>query len=212
MEQNNSNTDIVTSFTHLASLELQEAIKLDKINAFLNSPPRDKWLKPRPAGKGKGKYLPIYRIEQLLTAIFQKWWVEIKSTTILGNSVCSVITLHYWVPQAQEWRRMDGTGAAPLQVDSGADANDASAMKSAAVQMAAPMSVSYAVKDAAQRIGAIFGRDVNRPDADKFVGMYSSAAEMMDDHEGGGAEETDAHEGTASGATANNDEEIVTQF
>lgn len=172
---------IVTTFTQLAELELSEAIKLDRINAFLNTPPREKWLKTRPPSKGKGKYLPVARIEQLLTAIFQKWYVEIKSTAVLGNSVCTVITLHYWIPQLQEWRRMDGCGAAPLQVDAGEDANNASAMKSSAVQMAAPMSVSYAIKDAAGRMGAIFGRDVNRTDVDKFVGMYSSAVEIIDE-------------------------------
>jgi hypothetical protein len=172
---------VVTQFVQLANLE--EAIKLDTVNAFLNTPPRADWLKPRPPGKGKGKYLPISRIEQLLTAICQKWYVEIKSTTVLGNSICSVVTLHYFLPQLNEWRKMDGCGAAPLQVDAGADATDTSALKSAAVQMAAPMSVSYAVKDAAQRIGAIFGRDINNKDAEKFAGIYSSAVNLADNVE-----------------------------
>lgn len=170
------------TFSSLVS-DLEKASKEDKLNELLNMQPHQSWLKQRPAGKGQGKYMPIDKIELLLTSIFQRWYVEVKQTQFIGNSVVVTITLHYWVPGFNEWRKTDGVGAAPLQVDSGADATDASALKSSAVQMAAPMAKTYAIKDAAQSLGAIFGRDVNRKDSAKFEGKYASAYERVKEHE-----------------------------
>ena len=58
----------------------------------------------------------------------------------------------------------DGVGAAPLQTDKGAGAVDFNAIKSDAVMKAAPAAESYAVKDAAEKIGKLFGKDMNRAD------------------------------------------------
>ena len=48
-------------------------------------------------------------------------------------------------------------------------------IKSAGVQMALPAAKSYAIKDAVEHIGAIFGRNVNRDGViDEFEGQYST--------------------------------------
>ena len=58
----------------------------------------------------------------------------------------------------------DGIGAAPIQTDKGAGAMQWDKAKSDAVMKAAPAAESYAVKDAAEKIGKLFGKDMNRAD------------------------------------------------
>ena len=58
----------------------------------------------------------------------------------------------------------DGVGANPLQVNSGKKPMDSDEIKSNAVMLALPIAETNAVKDAADKIGRIFGRDLNRKD------------------------------------------------
>jgi len=135
-----------------------ELAQQNQLNQLLNQSPNPKWLKERDGIK----YMPIERVEWLLTAIFINWFVEIKEVKLIANSVCLVIRLHYQSPITGEMIWQDGTGAMPLQTNKGAGATDFNAIKSLAVQMAAPAAESFAVKDAAEKIGKIFGKDMNR--------------------------------------------------
>lgn len=58
----------------------------------------------------------------------------------------------------------DGVGAKNLQVESGEKASDFDKIKSAAVVIAVPIAKVAAIKDAADNIGRIFGKDLNRKD------------------------------------------------
>lgn len=129
---------------------------------ILNQEPKSTWVKQHPVTKGL--YLPIERVEWLLTQIYRTWWVEVKNTQIIANSV--VVTVRLWVidPVTLSNRFQDGVGASPLQTDQGAKATDLTALKSSAVQMAAPAAKIYALKDAAECFGKIFGKDLNRKD------------------------------------------------
>jgi len=109
-------------------------------------------------------YIPVERVEYLLTRIFGKWRIEIKKSEVLANAVCVTIRLHYIDPVTGEWDWQDGIGAATLQTNAGAGATDFNQIKSSAVQMAAPAAESYALKDAAEKLGKIFGKDLNRKD------------------------------------------------
>ena len=62
--------------------------KQNKLNIILNAEPRKEWIKDHPYVKGL-KYLPIERVEYLLTMIFSKWRVEVKDVKILANGVVS---------------------------------------------------------------------------------------------------------------------------
>jgi hypothetical protein len=66
-----------------------------------------------------------------------------------------------------------GVGAAPVQTDKGSSAIDLASIKSRAVQIAVPIAKSLAKKDAAEELGALFGRDLNRKDTVMFAGAYS---------------------------------------
>lgn len=159
-----------------------EAFKSDKLSLLLNQPPHSSWIKRHPSIDVKDnnnnwtklQYLPIDKIEFLLTRIFQQWKVEVIDYKILFHSVGVHIRLHYRNPVTGEWLFQDGLGAVVMQNDKDAKASDMAAIKSNAVQIGLPAAESYAIKDAAEKIGTIFGKDLNRRDTiEGFVGSYT---------------------------------------
>jgi hypothetical protein len=133
------------------------------INVLLNQPPAPAWIKEHPFAKGV-RYIPIERIEYLLTRLFLQWKVEVKTIQVIANSVVVTVRLHYQNIQNDEWSWQDGIGAMAIQVNKGKGAMDWNETKSDAVMKAAPAAESYAVKDAAEKIGKLFGKDLNRKD------------------------------------------------
>jgi len=159
----------------LADLMGSDLIQLEAINdlnVLLNQQPPENWLKVNPTNT-KLKYLPIERVEYLLTRLFFEWKVEIKKTQLIGNSVVVEVRLHYFNPVTDKWDWQDGVGAAPLQTDAKAGAVEFDKLKNNAVMLAAPAAKSYAIKDAAHMLGAIFGKNLNRADQ----ANYDSLAE-----------------------------------
>jgi hypothetical protein len=155
--------------------DVQTAFKHDQLNALLNQPPHQTWIKefPKEMGiKGGGHYLPIDKIEFMLTRIFQQWRVEILDQGTAFQSCYVTVRLHYRNPTTGEWSYHDGIGAAPVQTDAGKSAADLAAIKTRAVQIAFPIAKSGAIKDAAEHLGALFGRDLNRKDVVMFAGAY----------------------------------------
>lgn len=158
----------VTEKTQLVKLEdLFEdrglAMKQNELNILLNAEPKQAWIKDHPFVNNL-RYIPIERIEWLLTMIFQKWRVEVKDVKQIANSVVATVRLHVFNPITGEWDYNDGVGASPLQVDKNAGAIDWNAIKSGSVQMSAPSAETYAIKDAAEKFGRVFGKDLNRKD------------------------------------------------
>lgn len=154
---------------------ITEEAKNYEQNAFvvlLNQPPPPKWLKGHPTAKIKNEkgedvalpYLPIDKVEYLLTRMFRKWYVEILDRCCIANSVVVTVRVHVINPtnNAHEWN--DGIGAAPIQTDKGKGAMDWNFAKSHGVQIAAPAAETYAIKDAAEKFGRIFGKDLARKD------------------------------------------------
>jgi len=139
------------------------AKKESELVALLNKPPKKEWVKEHPFVKGL-LYLPIERVEYLLTAIYIKWRFEIREVKLIGNSVVIHGRLHVKDPITNEWDWNDGVGGQPLQTEKDAGAIDFNQLKTNAVQLAAPAAESYAIKDAAEKFGRIFGKDINRKD------------------------------------------------
>ncbi len=146
--------------------------KIDKYLAFVNQDPPASWLEDHPMAKGV-KYMPIGKVELLLTKIYQQWKVEIVREGQLLNSIYCTVRLHYKHPVTGEWEWQDGTAAVPAKTDKDARASDMSAIKSDAVMTGLPAAKSYAIKDAADEIGKIFGRDVNRKGNLDFTPSYT---------------------------------------
>lgn len=140
-----------------------EIVKQNKLNIILNSEPKPEWVKTHPFVKNL-KYLPIERVEYLLTMIFSKWNVEVKSTQLIANSVVVTVRLYVQNPITGEMDFQDGIGAMPIQVQKGQGATNFEKMNSSAIQIGAPAAESYAIKDASEKFGRIFGKDLNRKD------------------------------------------------
>lgn len=146
---------------------------------LVNQEPKNEWLKVHPMTKGA--YLPIERVEWLLTQIFVKWKVEVKQIQVIANSVVVTVRLYYYNQMEKEWFWQDGIGAAPIQTDKGAGAMDWNAAKADGVMKAAPAAESYAVKDAAEKIGKLFGKDLNRKEVLSFDSMVDKYKNIVDE-------------------------------
>lgn len=153
--------------------DVELASQYNELNRLLNRPPKPEWVQINKFANNS-QYIPIGIVEYLLTSIFIKWRKEIKSVQVIANSV--VTTLRLWVldPITGEWDWQEGIGAAPIQTKQGAAATDFSQVNTSAVQMAAPASESYALKDAAEAFGKIFGKDLNRKDEQNYTQMMES--------------------------------------
>lgn len=158
------------------------AYKNDALSAILHLPPHKDWVKARDDIKVKDdsgnkvslQYIPIDKIEYLLTRLFQRWKVEVIDYKVLFHSVGVHVRLHYMNPITGEWLYQDGLGAVVMQNDKDAAASDMSKIKGNAVMLGLPSAESYAVKDAAEKIGPIFGKDLNRRDViHGFKGSYT---------------------------------------
>jgi hypothetical protein len=88
------------------------------------------------------------------------------------NSITCTVRLHYKHP-INGWTYQDGLGAVPAKTSKGARASDMTEILSDAVQTGLPAAKSYAIKDAAEHIGKIFGRDINRKQALGFTASYT---------------------------------------
>jgi len=132
-----------------------DALEFDEFLKFVHQPTPAQFVLLNKFNKNK-PYLPIDKVKWMLTMIFRQWHVDIRFCEMQANSMVCIVRLHYLMPSG-EWKYQDGVGAASLQTDSGAAASALTAIKNNAVQLAAPMAESFAIKDAADKIGPIFG-------------------------------------------------------
>lgn len=142
---------------NLAELHAGKEITSEELTylKFINQPTPAFLVKLNKMNKNK-PYVPIENVKWMMTAIYHSdWHVEIKNCFVALQSIVTIVRVHY--KEGEVWKWQDGQGAAPLQTDTGAAAADLSKIKDQAVQIAAPSSESYAIKDACDKIGAIFG-------------------------------------------------------
>lgn len=156
------------------------SLKENHLMVLLNQPPPEKWLVEHPMIRGY-RYIPIERVEYLLSRIYGTWWVEVLNTAIMANSVCVTVRLHVINPltKKEEWN--DGVGAAPIQTDKDAGAMDWNKAKADGVQKALPSAKTYAIKDAADCFGKIFGKDVSRKNQIDYTSLIKKDVDPMTD-------------------------------
>lgn len=155
------------------SLEIK---KENDLNILLNHEPKKEWIKVHPLIPGV-RYIPIEIVEYLLTSIFIVWNVEIRNIQVIANSAVVTIRLHYKNPIDGEMRYQDGAAGSPMQTAKDAAATDFTQIKSGAVMLAVPAAESFAIKDAAEKLGKLFGKDLNRKDALGY-GMLGNKFDM----------------------------------
>lgn len=156
--------------------DLQSFVKNDEYLAIVNQDPPEKHVKNHPLASGV-KYLPIEVVETMLTKLFQRWNVEVLKTGQLLNSIEVTVRVHYRHPITKEMEYQDGVGAMQIQTEKGKNASDLGAIKSNAIMLALPAAKSFAIKDAAEHIGKVFGRDLNRKDTMAFNPSYATGEE-----------------------------------
>jgi hypothetical protein len=168
--------------------DTEMSIKDNQLTILLNQQPPASWLKGHPTAKTKNeqgenvqaKYLPIDKVEFMLTKIYPKWWVEVLDTKIMANSVCVTVRVFVLNPITNEIEHQDGVGAKSIQTDSGAGAMDWNKAKDAGVMMALPSAKTYAIKDAVEHFGRIFGRDLNRQNQVSYDSLLKSTIDVSD--------------------------------
>jgi len=99
------------------------------------------------------------------------FWKQI-TTVIEYRQIANSITCHIRLKVETydgEVIVQDGVGACPLQFKAGSKITDFENLQPNAVMMALPAAKSYAIKDAADHLGRIFGRDLNKKDLVPFI-------------------------------------------
>lgn len=111
-------------------------------------------------------YVPIGVVEECLRQVFfRQVDFEIRNTYRDLNSFIVVARICYKCPISGENRFVDGLGAKALQQDAGAKIFDFnSTMKANALELGVGNAYSIAIKNAAKKLGAMFGGDLNRDD------------------------------------------------
>lgn len=139
----------------------------DDLNVILNTPVPQNWIKQHPMVNIKidGKnvplpYIPIKRVKYLLKRIYGKYEWEVKECKQVLNAMVVIGKLTVTNPVTGEKESQDGIGAAAIQMDKGATQGDLSAIKANAIQIGAPAAESYALKNAAEKFGDIFGGNI----------------------------------------------------
>lgn len=156
--------------------DLESFVKNDEFLAIVNQEPPAKFVKDHPLARGV-KYMPIEVIEMMLTKVFQNWYVEVLESAQLANSIKVTVRIHYTHPITGRDTFQDGIGAVAIQVEKGKNASDLGAIKSNAIMLGLPAAKSFAIKDAAEHIGKVFGRDLNRKDTMAFNPSYATGEE-----------------------------------
>lgn len=151
----------------------EQAFKNDQLKKVLYQEPPKQWVGKHPCAKDVF-YIPIARIEFMLDRLFQEWKVEVIEYAQLFNSVSVHVRVHYLDIVSDTWKFHDGVGAVGIQTDKGKQASDMNAIKQDAVMKALPAAKSYAIKDAVEHLGPLFGRDLNRPDSLAWQQMYEA--------------------------------------
>lgn len=129
-------------------------------------------------------YVPIGVIEEALRQIFfRQIDFEIKQSFRDLNSFVVIATIRYKCPISQESRVIDGIGAKALQQDAGAKIHDFNlTMKANALELGVGIAYSRAVKNAAKKLGKVFGANLNRDEEMENVLIFNKG--VMEKTEG----------------------------
>lgn len=169
--------------------DIELAAKNDVLNIALNKEPPESWIKTHPmltvkVGERDGnpimeplKYIPIDKQRFLARRIFGYVKEEILRECVMFQSVCVTVRVHYRNPITGEDMFMDGIGAVDVQTRKGASAADLSAINAGAVQKAAPAAAAYAAKNAYDKLGRIFGGEIQKGalQFDQNLAIYADA-------------------------------------
>lgn len=166
-------------------MEKYNTTQMQDFLAKLNTQPNPSELKETPDKRALS--LPISFIEMTLDELFLGLWkTENFTTKAIVNEVIGEIQLSVFHPIAQTWITRTGAASVVITVDaldevtkksmSKRDANlhatDVGNKKPNALDLRYPALKAECIKNAAQSLGKIFGRDINRKHSDTYKPHY----------------------------------------
>lgn len=116
------------------------------------------------------QHVPIASIEAALKKYyFGLYKIEIVDYKMVVNEICVHVRISVFHPILREWMTYDGIAAVPVQQDAGAKVDQfMQTKKKDALHKNLPAAYAFAVKNAAKKIGSIFGADLNRKHEDSY--------------------------------------------
>lgn len=137
-------------------------VDMNSYRRLINHDPKRNWIEVNKYAQNS-KYIPIGIVEELLREIFPAWEAkQVGEPKILGNSVVVSVELRVFHPIIGQWLSYPGIGAVPIEVEKGAHPTDWTKINSKAMHKNAPAALSYAISNAAKKIGRLFGSHLNR--------------------------------------------------
>lgn len=155
---------------------------IESFQAELNKQPAKGDIKSQKLGGKEVGYLPIGLIEKYLDEMFSGLWsIENVNYQVVINSIAVSLDLKVFNPVSQIWITRSGVGAVKIQLNKDAKSLDVEQIKADAIQKGLPSAKAFALKNAAQSLGELFGRNINRDDIDSEYYYYSDQAETKDE-------------------------------
>lgn len=183
--ENQLTTKEFDTIKFFSEIEAAESIskKVQVMNKVLNQEPMiTKNLKDEMQKKGLNAgnaqnfdYVPVEVVEEALRQIFfRQIDFVIKSSYRDLNSFIVIASIQYRDPITLEQRVIDGIGAKALQQDSGAKIHEFnSTMKANALELGVANAYSRAIKNAAKKLGKMFGAELNRDEELENVQVFN---------------------------------------
>lgn len=152
-------------------------IQLQDFMARLNREPEVSELDA--TADGKAKTLPISFIEMTLDEIFLgRWETSDSDYQQIFNEVVGTLLLTVWHPITGQPIRRTGFASVVITQDKDAAMVDFNTTKKKnALDLTFPKLKAECVKNAAQSLGKVFGRDLNRKKKDVFQGAYKTLSD-----------------------------------
>jgi len=154
----------------------EKNIRLQKFQKLLHTDP---WKHETLSGHIKkhpvhgNPYLPIGVVEMLLDQLyFGLWSARITKQEQVLNEYVVTVELEVTHPTTGDKITRPGIAATPNQQDSGAKPHQIELKKVRAMEKDAPHALANSIKNAAQKLGKIFGRDLAR-DWDSTIEEYT---------------------------------------
>lgn len=180
-----NDTEIVNPLKFLSEIDNEQTIskKVKILDRILNQEPAMiKNMRAELIKKGLSAnsnqdydYVPIEIVEEALRQIFfRQVDFTIRQSYRDLNSFIVVARIRYKDPITKEYRKIDGIGAKSIQQDKGASISDFnSTMKPNGLELGVGTAYSRAIKNAAKKLGKLFGADLNRDEEIENVVVFN---------------------------------------
>lgn len=153
----------------IAPLSTEQINSLQAFQKALNAKPKKVYTES--IGGQTFQHLPIGVIENLLKKyFFGLYRIQIVDYRMIVNEISVHVRIHVYHPILKDWLYYDGIAAVPVQQNSGSPVDQfMQTKKKDALHKNLPSAYAFAVKNAAKKIGAVFGADLNRKVEDAYV-------------------------------------------